>query len=92
MEAGRHLDRGNNVMADPLDQVKEDIRDLKEWASQHDREHTADTELLASIVGSLKSHEGNHHGTTSTIKQGGAVGIGVTLLYVAVELIQRFLI
>lgn len=76
-------------MADRLDQIEEDIRDLKAWAERHDESHTADTRLLASMLDSVKSHEGNHHGTVSTMKQGGAVGIGVTLLYMAVELIQR---
>ena len=79
-------------MANRLDQIEEDIRDLKAWAERHDESHTADTRLLASILDSVKSHEGNHHGTTSTIKQGSAVGLGVTLLYLAVELVRTFLL
>ena len=77
-------------MADRLDQIEEDIGELKAWTGRHDDSHTADTKLLASIVEKLAGHEGNHHGTLSNVKQGGAVGIGVTLLYVAVELVRQF--
>jgi len=75
-----------------LDRLTDDVKELKIWTQLHSEEHTADTKLLASIVEKLAGHEGNHHGTLSNVKQGGAVGIGVTLLYVAVELIQRFLL
>lgn len=72
--------------------VADDVRDLKDRFAQHTDEHTADTKLLASIVESLSEHSRNAHGLSSKAKQGGAVGIGVTLLYLMAELVRTFLL
>lgn len=75
-----------------LKDVADDVEELKDRFSQHTDEHVADTKLLASIVESMSEHRHNAHGKASTIKQGGAVGLGVTLLYLAAELVRTFLL
>ena len=75
-----------------LDQIEEDIRDLKDQFSRHEERHGDDADMLQLVLRDMNDHTANHHGTASTVKQGGAVGLGVTLLYVAVELVQRFLL
>lgn len=50
-------------------------------------------ELVSAITGlreRLDAHISNHHSTASTLKQSGAVGALLSLLYVAVELLRRF--
>ena len=75
-----------------LQDVADDVEELKDRFSQHTDEHVADTKLLASIVETLSDHQSNHHGKATVIKQGGAVGIGVTLLYLVAELVRTFLL
>ena len=78
-------------MTDPLDEIREDVAELRAWTSRHEESHTADTTLLASIISKIESHATNHHGRASTIKQNTGMMAGVlTVLYVAVELLRRF--
>jgi hypothetical protein len=77
-------------VTDQFDRLESDIQELKEWAAQHDEEHTADTNLLASIVKSLSDHQTNHHGRTSTIRQSGWVAAALTVAYVLAEIIRQF--
>lgn len=66
------------------------LQALEGWTRRHEDEHTADTRLLSSILDSMAVHQGNHHSTTSTLKNGGAVGVALSFLYLAVELIRYF--
>lgn len=77
----------NNV----LNAVQEDVRDLKDWAARHEDEHTADKRLLASIVESLTTHEGNHHGPPSRLalaRSGGIVAVITSIIIVVAEAIR----
>lgn len=78
------------MVQDCCKQIEEDVRDIKDWMDRHEEAHTADTELLASIVKTLSNHQENHHGRASTIKQGGALAGALTLLYALVEIARQF--
>lgn len=80
-------------MPDQLDQIEEDVRDLKDWAARHEDEHTADKRLLASIVETLTQHEGNHHGPPSRLvlaRNGGVVAVISGAIIVAAEIFRYF--
>ncbi len=78
-------------MTDQLDQIEEDIRDLKDWAARHEDEHTADKRLLASFVDSLAVHEGNHHGPPHPLvlaRNGGIVAVISGAIIIVAEVIR----
>lgn len=62
--------------------MEDDIREIRAWIARHEDEHSADTRLLASILDAVHSHQSNHHGRGSTLKQAGWVG-GLTAILVA---------
>ena len=78
-------------MSDQLDQIEEDVRDLKDWAARHEDEHTADKRLLASIVDTLAVHEGNHHGPPDPLvlaRNGGLVAVISGAIIIVAEVIR----
>lgn len=77
--------------SDPISELREDVRDLKEWAARHEDEHNADKRLLSSLIGRLAEHQTNHHGTATRVKQGGLVAATAAVLVALAELLNRFL-
>ena len=78
-------------MTDQLDQIEEDIRDLKDWAARHEDEHTADKRLLASFVSTLDTHEGNHHGPPGPLvlaRNGGLIAFIASAVIIVAEVIR----
>ncbi|KKN55500.1 hypothetical protein LCGC14_0581750 [marine sediment metagenome] len=76
-----------------LDDIQNDIQELKDWAARHDDSHTADTKLLASILDSLSTHEHNHHGLRTTLTRGGGIAAGVSaILIVLAEVLTRLIL
>ena len=52
-------------------------------------------ELVGAVNGlreRLDAHIGNHHSRASTIRQGSAVGAALSLAWIAVELLRRFVL
>jgi hypothetical protein len=72
-----------------LDQIEEDVSELKEWTRDHRKEHTADTNLLSSIIDKIDSHQNNHHGRLSMVKQSGAIGAALAAVGGVAELLRR---
>lgn len=77
-------------MSDSVEDIAEDVKDLKEWAARHDEAHTADTKLLASTIDILHEHQTNHHSRSSVIKQNSIVGVVLTAFYAVVEILRQF--
>lgn len=51
--------------------VQKDIESLHTWTRTHDKAHVADDERLNIILDTVTSHDTNHHGTKSRIKESG---------------------
>ena len=78
-------------MADQLDAIKEDIRDIKDWQGRHDESHTADTRLLAALIDKLDTHETNHHGPPHPLvlaRNGGLIAFIASAVIIAAEVIR----
>ena len=82
-------------MPDKLDEIAADVADLKRsaarmarWADSHDERHGDEADMLSRV---LDAHEGNHHGTVSTIKQGGAIGTSLAILGVLAEVLRQLI-
>jgi hypothetical protein len=75
---------------DTLENIEQDVRELKAQFARHEERHGDEADMLGRVLDSLSEHTRNHHGKASTMKQGSAVGAAVALLYVVVELIRQF--
>ena len=71
--------------------MREDGSRLMEWTVDHRKEHTADTELLSSILDKIDVHQSNHHGHATAIRQAGSVTVLAGLVVAAGELLRLFL-
>ena len=69
-----------------LQDVADDVRELKGQFARHEERHGDDADMLGRVLDSLKEHTDNHHGTLSNVKQGGWVALLVTAAAVAAEL------
>jgi hypothetical protein len=81
----------NQHETDAFKVMQEDVAVLRRWVEDHRKEHTADTELLASIIDQIHQHSENHHGRTSVLKQAGGVTAIAALAVAAAEILRIFL-
>jgi len=89
-----------------LDEIREDLKairdhtdDLKSWEERHEERHTADQEVLASIVGALSKadqklivHEsnGDHTPSSAIVRSGSFVAVLAGAIVIAAEIIRSF--
>jgi hypothetical protein len=75
-----------------LEDIREDIRGIRAWQNFHDEKHGDDADMLQLVLKQLSSHQMNHHGKVSQIKQ-AAVPIGlIGLLATIAEIVRQFLV
>ena len=49
--------------------IAEDVNYLRRWAAAHDERHTTEDDRLNIILETVTTHNTNHHGTKSRIKE-----------------------
>ncbi len=77
-------------MPDKLDQIADDVSEVKRWMERHEERHGDEANMLNLVLKDLQSHLTNHHGRLSTVKQGGYIGTVLALLGAAAEVLRRF--
>ena len=75
-------------MPDKLDLIAEDVAEVKRWTERHERRHANDAEMLGRVLDDLQVHMTNHHSKLSTVKQGGFVGLAISILYALIETLR----
>ena len=78
-------------MSDQLEEIQEDVRDIKRWIERHETAHSDDTRLLASIVDTLSTHQSNHHGPPHPLvlaRNGGIVAVISGAIIIVAEVIR----
>lgn len=80
-----------NVIADDVADLKRSADRMARWADSHDERHGDEADMLGRVLDSMEGHEGNHHGTASTLKQGGAIGTSLAVLGLLAEVLRRLI-
>lgn len=75
-----------------LEEIKEDIKDIRSWQRSHDERHGDDANMLGRVLDDIKAHTANHHGKLSQARQ-AAIPVGlIGLLAAVIELVRQFLV
>lgn len=69
-----------------LKQIGADIKSLQSWARTHDEEHVQEDRRLNILLETIQTHNTNHHGTSSRVKEGGLTAIMFAVLAALGEL------
>lgn len=80
------------LIDDGLDRAFEQLDHLIDWTHTHDEEHVNEDKRMNLLLTQFTSHDTNHHGAASTIKQGGWVAAALGILYVIAEVIRQVLL
>ena len=75
-----------------LEAIRDHTDDLKDWEVRHEERHTADQELLSSIVHALSDHEGNGSHSSITIRSGSFVAVLAGAIVIVAEVLRSFIL
>ena len=76
-------------MTDQLKEIRDDVRELREWSARHEERHGDDADMLGRVLDSLQNHLANHHSRLSTIKQSSGITAALLMLGAFAELLRR---